>query len=106
MCDQVVCEQVVCGQAVCEQVVCGQVACGQVVGGGGGVEEEEGRRRECTTKSKDPTQRCGEQYLDHVWYKYQLKGNKNQWLEFQGTLEFLFRVESSNPSPGGIAAGS
>jgi len=27
-------------------------------------EEEEGRRRECRTKNKNPTQRCGEQFCE------------------------------------------
>jgi len=34
-------------------------------------EEEEGRRRECRTKNKNPTQRCGEKHdmeFDSLYY--------------------------------------
>ena len=43
-----------CEQAVCEQVVCvDKMGVREAAGGGG--------RRECTTKNKNPTERCGEQ---------------------------------------------
>ena len=40
---------------VCEKVVSGKVVVVCVEGGGGGEGD-----RECTTKNKNPTQRCGE----------------------------------------------
>ena len=49
-----------CGQVVCEQVVCGQVV--WLERDGGGEAEAGGGRQKCTTKNKNPTQRCGEKH--------------------------------------------
>ena len=49
-------------------------------------------------------------YNQCLVFWYPVKGNKNQWLEFQGNLGFLFqladsRVESSNPASEVLIAG-
>ena len=58
---QVVWWQVVCEQGVCEQVVWWQVVWWRKATGGRGQAGAE--RRKCTTKNKNPTQRCGEQFF-------------------------------------------
>ena len=66
MCGLVVCEEVVCVDKLCVSKLCVRKLCvrklcdvvceGEVGGGRGGGAEG---RRECTTKNKNPTQRCG-----------------------------------------------
>ena len=54
MCGQVVCVSQLCVSKLCVSKLCvDKLGVREAAGGGG--------RRECTTKNKKPTQRCGEQ---------------------------------------------
>ena len=60
------CVRELCVRELGESKVCVRESCAR------GREKEEPTPRECTTKHKNPTQRCGEQHEGEVWRRQRL----------------------------------